>query len=87
VLDVADDYGMHTCPPVQVGGGGMLTDDSELVLPRPLRRCRLCVAVDVPWQAVGREEVQDFLGWLQVTDHPQRAPTRGSYYLTGSGCP
>lgn len=37
-----------------------------------LRWWRFCATVEVPWQAAGREEVRDFVRWLQSRPNPQR---------------
>lgn len=37
-----------------------------------LRWWRFCAAIEVPWQQAGRQDVRDFVRWLQVRPNPQR---------------
>ncbi len=42
-----------------------------------MRWLRFLAAVEVPWQAAGREEVRDFVRWLRTTPNPARLRAPG----------
>lgn len=73
---VVDDAGIQVSPVykfmIELAAAGCSPSTRRSYCYDLLRWWRFCLAVDVPWQAAGREEVRDFVRWLQVKDNPQR---------------